>query len=330
MNNIQLTPAQIDFLNRSLKDFSPDSWNIEIAGRAASTRYFVRLARGNQSYVLVAWDGHDEDWDRFLTIQRELCPIVPFLPKIYNEDKILGLILEEDLGTVTLKQFCNQNSTNLSIVMDVYKKVLDSVGKWHNIRTDASVIISSRAMDLDVFMWETAYFAHFCVTDFCGCSHLLDSRWERERLALANEAASLPKACVHRDFQSENVMMFKNEIRFVDYQGSRLGPAEYDIASLLFDPYIKLLDEKAINTLYVYYSELYNVKTVSRAFYICAAQRLMQALGAYGNLSLHKGKEWYRDYIPVALARLHLVLEYLPEFTSIRNVVSSCKESLKI
>ena len=32
------------------------------------------------------------------------------------------------------------------------------------------------------------------------------------------------------------------------------------------------------------------------------------------NLSLHKGKEWYREYIPVALYRLIAVLKLLPEY----------------
>jgi hypothetical protein len=55
----------------------------------------------------------------------------------------------------------------------------------------------------------------------------------------------------------------------------------------------------------------------------------MQALGAYGNLSLHKGKDWYRGYIPLALERLDLLLTTLPDFPKLKNIVSWCRNSLK-
>jgi aminoglycoside/choline kinase family phosphotransferase len=328
MSNVECTPAQTEFLKSVISNFSPEKWKVELAGRAGSSRYFLRLSSENRSYVLVVWDGRDEDWPRFLNIQNDLCSIVPFLPKIYKDDVVRGLILEEDLGSTTLKSFCLQNTTDNAKIMEKYRSVLDALYIWQSIKIDASPVIASRSMDLETFLWESWYFAHYCITDYFAGEHLLNSSWEKERRVLAEEAAALPKVCIHRDFQSENVMLHDGKIRFVDYQGARLGPAGYDVASLLFDPYVTMLNQPMVTELFKYYNGLHSEGFDQRSFYICAAQRLMQALGAYGNLSIHKGKEWYRDYIPVAIERLWFVLSNLPEFPVIAQIVSDCRGNL--
>ncbi|NLG19509.1 MAG: phosphotransferase [Fibrobacter sp.] len=327
MEKIELTPSQIDFLRSALSGFSPEMYKVELAGRAGSQRYFVRVAGEGLSRILVVWDSRDEDWSRFIEIQGDLSGQIDFLPAIYNSDEMHGLILEEDLGNMTLKRFSHENSSRRQEVASAYREVLRSLYKWQKMDVSGSPAIKSRKMDLETFLWESSYFARFCVTDFCACERFLDDAWERERRALAEEASRLPGCCIHRDFQSENVMIFESRIRFVDYQGARLGPPQYDTASLLFDPYVSFLDELA-DELYSYYSGLTGDTDDKRAFYICAAQRLMQALGAYGNLSLHRGKEWYREFIPVALERLCGVLGTLPEFPRLRRLAETCSESL--
>ena len=329
INCVDLTPAQVDFLRNSLDDFSVDTWDIEPAGRAASQRYFIRITGAGRSYVLMVWDSRDEDWERFLTIQKELSGRLAFLPEIYKEDKLHGLILEEDLGSMTLKRFCAEKPDNRGEVIAVYKKVLDALCKWQFTEAEASRIISSRKMDEETFLWETGYFARYCVTDYCGREGILDEQWERERVALARESASLPQTFIHRDFQSENIMIIDERVRFVDFQGARLGPPQYDTASLLFDPYVKIIGEAEVLELYGYYSDQFSDSLQLRQFYICAAQRLMQALGAYCSLTLHKGKEWYREYIPIALDRLKLVTKNLPEFPRIRSIADSCSQVLR-
>jgi N-acetylmuramate 1-kinase len=320
-----LTPAQVDFLSSAISDFTIGEWNIELAGRAASQRYFVRVSKDDRSFVLVVWDSHDEDWERFLSVQKDLLPHGKLLPDIYKDDPLHGLILEEDLGAVTLKKFCVENVNRPAEIESIYQRVLDTLLHWQQIGISVSKSIASRSMDYETFMWESGYFARFCVTDFCACEKILDDHWERERHQLATLASSLPVSCIHRDFQSENIMLHQNKIRFVDYQGARIGPGEYDLASLLFDPYISLLSTEFIQMLFIYYKTISGKNDNDHSFYLCAAQRLMQALGAYGNLSLHKGKEWYRSYIPLAMDRLVAVLAHLPEFPHINRIANECR-----
>jgi aminoglycoside/choline kinase family phosphotransferase len=147
---------------------------------------------------------------------------------------------------------------------------------------------------------------------------------------LAVAASALPRTFIHRDFQSENILLTNSKIRFVDFQGARLGPPAYDVASLLFDPYVDALTEDLSARLFAYYSSLpLRVRVDKHTFHLCAVQRLMQALGAYGNLSIHKGKERYRKFVPLALKRLRGVMEKLPEFKAMARVVDGCVEAVE-
>jgi aminoglycoside/choline kinase family phosphotransferase len=329
--DIKLTPAQHAFLKSFLPDFSGKTWEVSLAGQAASQRYFVRLHEktGVASFVLVVWDGKDEDWPRFLALPAEIGSLVPFLPIIYKNDARHGLILEEDLGTMTLCRLCGEMTIGSPKIEAAYRGALDALCVWQSLAIELSPTIASRVMDLDTFLWETDYFARRCVVDFCGCERLLDAQWERERRSLAVTASALPRTFIHRDFQSENILLTNGKIRFVDFQGARLGPPAYDVASLLFDPYVDALTQDLSARLFAYYTSLpLRVKADPHTFHLCAVQRLMQALGAYGNLSIHKGKERYRKFVPLALKRLRGVMEKLPEFKAMRAVVEGCVEAV--
>ena len=326
---IKLTPAQSRFLTENIPGFNPLQWSVTSAGAAGSDRRFLRIQKNkdaNVSFVLVLWDRRDEDWLRFLTIEKELGQTISFLPKIYANDDNHGLILEEDLGNTTLKQFCVESPCKMETV---YRSVLDALLTWQKTEIFVSDVIASRSMDLEVFLWESKYFSVHCITEFFGCDNLLNKEWEKERMRIALVASNLPRVCIHRDFQSENILINKGAIRFVDYQGARFGPAGYDLASLLYDPYVAQLDDNLVQRLFDYYLSKAPVSIAAESFYMCALQRLMQACGAYCNLSIHKGKEQYRRFIPVAIKRCIGIMEKISDYPQLSRILKKCRESLK-
>ncbi|HUI93907.1 MAG TPA: phosphotransferase [Chitinivibrionales bacterium] len=328
---VLLTPAQKTFLADVIPSFSPDSWSITSAGNAGSDRRFVRIKAPvkNDSYILVVWDSSDHDWRRFLSIQKDVSAHVPFLPAIFASDDGHGLILEEDLGALTLKKYCASGAATAASMEAIYKKALDALVQWQQLDIGASATIAARDMDLEMFLWESDYFTQHCVREYFGLEKLVSAEWENERRAIAREAAGLPKVCIHRDFQSENIMLAAEKIRFVDFQGARRGPAGYDVASLLLDPYVKQLTPAFSGLLLEYYMSIAPGNIDERSFKICALQRLMQALGAFANLSIHKGKEWYRAFIPVALKRLELMADGQSMFPVLQEIVRACGEACK-
>jgi aminoglycoside/choline kinase family phosphotransferase len=121
---------------------------------------------------------------------------------------------------------------------------------------------------------------------------------------------------VHRDFQSQNILVRNGSAVFIDFQGMRPGLAQYDLASLLCDPYVTISAEER-SCLLEYYTKILEESGAhvdgdfDRVFWQCAVQRLMQALGAYGNLSLNLGKPHFRDHVAPALIRLREALSCL-------------------
>ena len=57
---------------------------------------------------------------------------------------------------------------------------------------------------------------------------------------LCSELAARPRVLTHRDYHARNLMMHNGRMFIIDYQDARMGPATYDVASLLSDPYTTL------------------------------------------------------------------------------------------
>jgi aminoglycoside/choline kinase family phosphotransferase len=325
-SEIQLTPSQIDFCKKNITGFSEERWHASLAGKAGSDRSFLRIApRSTEgtSIIMVLWDSHDMDWNRFFEIHKQVSRSVSVLPEIYASDQRHGLILEEDCGPATLKEFCI-NSPSPDTVEKMYLKVIDTLITWQSISIEKGSPVASRALDKEMLLWETEYFSNHCVCEYCGLDSLLTDEWEAERNRLADDVAALPRVCLHRDFQSENIMVKNDILKFVDYQGARLGPAEYDLASLLYDPYVSVLTESMRDKLLDYYIKRQTGSVTAPTFKIAAIQRLTQALGAYGNLSLHKGKEQYKQFVPVALKHLSSILENENDYPCLLRIVGEC------
>jgi len=97
--------------------------------------------------------------------------------------------------------------------------------------------------------------------------------------------------------------------RIIDYQGARLAPPAYDIASVLWDPYHRL-DDGMRERLLAYYLDgmkagtAFDETAFRESLVACRLQRHMQALGAYGFLSEVKGKTYFLKHVPEALRLL--------------------------
>jgi aminoglycoside/choline kinase family phosphotransferase len=116
-------------------------------------------------------------------------------------------------------------------------------------------------------------------------------------------------AFMHRDMQSRNIMMNGAGPRFIDFQGGRIGPVQYDLASLLIDPYVALPELLQERLLAACADRLGRSGPIDRwnfteGYRYCALARNLQMLGAFGFLTRVKGKHGFAPYIPVALQAL--------------------------
>jgi len=98
------------------------------------------------------------------------------------------------------------------------------------------------------------------------------------------------KYFMFRDFQSRNILIEKEQVHFIDYQGGMKGALQYDVASMLWQAKANLPDEWKKQTAYHYMNcveEILN-KEIDRApfhnqYNGYVLIRLMQVLGAYAS-----------------------------------------------
>jgi aminoglycoside/choline kinase family phosphotransferase len=133
---------------------------------------------------------------------------------------------------------------------------------------------------------------------------------------------------MHRDMQSRNIMVNNNLFYFIDYQGGRIGPIQYDLASLLIDPYVELPRSVQIELLNYCVEMLSSIISLDPQNFLacykyCAITRNLQILGAFGYLSRVKGKKYFEKYIPKAIKSLKYNLSALEntEFPGIKSIV---------
>jgi aminoglycoside/choline kinase family phosphotransferase len=160
-----------------------------------------------------------------------------------------------------------------------------------------------------LYLWEQNYFFENCL----GRHFKIETRTIDNLAALpalrdiAEKLAALPRVLVHRDFQSQNILLRNGQAHLIDFQGMRPGLAQYDLASLLYDPYVELNQVEGEELLEHYCSEKPSPDFLE-TLRLCAMQRLMQALGAYGFLGLVKDHKHFLQYIPTAAQSLREVV----------------------
>jgi NDP-sugar pyrophosphorylase family protein/thiamine kinase-like enzyme len=295
---------------------SSDKTVIRLVGSGGSDRKYYRIREGDRSAILMQCPPHDRDYERqmlFTAFFRTNNVPVPAL--IASDDERMQ-VLFEDIGDTTLYAWlqCRKSSES---VEQIYKRVLDILVAIHagvTSRSNECPELQNRLFDVKHLRWETTYFLEQFVKGVRGIIPRKESRLDDECARLAATVNSFRKAVIHRDFQSQNIMITGgNTIRVLDYQGARMGPPAYDLASLLWDPYYRLDNDTRIRLINYYLEKMnyerdnsYDESEIRQTLLFCRLQRHMQALGAYGFLSRKKGKTYFMKYVPSAL-------EYLQE-----------------
>lgn len=283
-----------------------------LIGTGGSDRKYYR--QKTDSAIVAQYSDNDPDFHRHIEytkfFRKHDIPVPELLDVNFEEMTALF----EDLGDVSLYSWlkCYRESGQ---VEEMYRKVMDIAIYIHINATryiSECPILKERTFDDEHFRWESDYFIERFVKQLKRVDIENISALHEEFHILAQKADSYPKTIVHRDFQSQNIMITKGVPRLIDYQGARIGPPAYDIASMLWDPYYRLDDGIRECLLKYYVSRMtaaddgFDEYEFFESLSICRLQRHMQALGAYGFLSSAKGRKYFLKHVDRAL-------EYLKE-----------------
>jgi aminoglycoside/choline kinase family phosphotransferase len=300
--DVNLVPLQGDGSKRTfwrIEFSAPESNFIAMANPPAE----LAAERENSAYLMIGKHLHSKG--------------VP-VPEIYTYDLEQGWFLMQDLGDTTLQDVASSNRDTLSIYEDLLEHLLRL--QIQGARDfDPSWCCQTERYDHTVMRrYEADYFKHAFLHLYLG----LKKDWpelEAPFNHLAKEASvAQADSFIHRDFQSRNIMISKGNIGIVDWQGGRLGPLGYDLASLLIDPYsdISSLDRKTIFERYLLMLGEYNVTSVEtfrHCYPYLAIQRNLQILGAFSYLTKIMKKGYFETYIPRALKSLNELLNQVTD-----------------
>lgn len=258
------------------------------------------------------------------------------VPEQYGWDADSGLILFEDFGDCKLHDLVkdctsSSNDIDLSRIRPLYR---DSVQKLARMQIAGSenfnpawcwdTSVYDKAVMLER---ESGYFLRACWLD------LLQEKepqgLQEEFVLLADKAAEAQADYfLHRDFQSRNIMIHGEQVRFIDFQGGRLGPLGYDLASLLIDPYTGLPEDFRDELFEMYCDAVDRLAEFDRQqfrqeYMILALQRNLQIAGAFSFLSEVLKKTFFRQFIHPALLSLQVIVSdpLFDEFQVLKKTV---------
>ena len=320
MTSISSSAKKTDLLLRQTRLHFPrfEEAKVEITPieKGGSDRRFYRVRSSpDHTLILVKYNLEREENRHYVNIAQFLAQHGIRAPKIYFHDPVEGLIWIEDLGETDL---WTHRDDPWPVRRDLYESALEQIAKLHCLPTDAADGIRRdlpAEFDAPLYQWEQHYFFENCLGRYFALDR--DFITELSRLpvfsAIAERLAALPRVLVHRDFQSQNIIIRNRDAYLIDFQGMRPGLAEYDLASLLYDPYVALSPRER--------EQLFRDYCAARAaagnpvaqqcnelLQACALQRLMQALGAYGFLGHVKGNRAFLSHIPAALTSLREIV----------------------
>jgi len=238
-------------------------------------------------------------------------------PTLVAERLDLGWYFVEDLGDTLLLSLVEEAGRDDARVEGWMDEVLDILLDLQR-RLDPvfdPARVHALPYDLELMtVWESGYCRERFLEGLLGLP-FDRAALEAECLGLARRVEEgTPKGILFRDFQSTNVLRTEGRWRLIDFQGARLGPPQYDVASFVLDPYLRLpraVRERLVERFAHRREEQGGGPAADflALFPLVAAHRMMQALGAYGLLSKVKGKWWFLQHVPAALGHLRELLD---------------------
>jgi len=287
-----------------------------------SSRRFFRLIFASGPNCVVVFPASAMDGERAMAEARATAEIGRHLarrgisvPRLLHADTSSGALLFEDCGDTLLHDIVGRHRPN--VLSFYYRLAVEELVKFH--------VEGARGFDPS-WCWDTPrydrrlmveresmYFYRAFCQDRLGMGEV-PAELMTEFSSLAARVAREPADClIHRDFQCRNLMVRGSDIVIIDYQGARLGPAAYDLASLVNDPYAGLADDVGAMLIDHYLAMRRGLTPLDehgfrRGYHHAALQRYLQVVGAYAYLSAAMSKGFFAAYISPALRGMSSLL----------------------
>lgn len=283
-----------------------------------SNRLYFRLKNDEISLIGVVGTSKEEN-HAFIEIAKDFYKKGLAVPRLFCASDDEMCYLQEDLGNLSLFDFILKGRET-GVFSDEEKNMLRKTIQFLpeiQIRgaqnLDFSICYPQATFDKRTVFWDLNYFkyAFLKLTGIDFQENKLEDDFVRFSEILLH--SSDVNAFLYRDFQSRNVMIKDNEPHFIDFQGGRKGPLQYDVASFLWQAKANFPSGLREELLEAYLNSLSRLISVDKAEFRKELNhfvlfRTLQVLGAYGFRGLFEKKTYFRQSIPFAIENLRLIL----------------------
>jgi aminoglycoside/choline kinase family phosphotransferase len=285
----------------------------------ASTRRYYRVVDGGTSYVLALYpEPFDAEELSYLAVHGLLEVYGLPVPATVDVDGERGIVLQEDLGDRTLQAVLEGGGEGEHA--ELYREAVDEVVQLQARAAQGPQKLDCFriAFDIEKLSWELHYFLKHFLEGHRGCDLTVEDRATLSEAfhELSHEIASWPRVLCHRDYHSRNLMPHRERLYWIDFQDARMGPATYDLASLLRDAYVDVpegLREELKERFRQKATPDEPREVFRRRFDLMCVQRNLKALGTFGYMATVRQNPVYLPYIPRNLAHARHNLSRYPE-----------------
>ena len=245
------------------------------------------------------------------------------VPKLLAVNAERNCYLQTDHGDQTLfawVQQCLSRGRYDENTIGMFRQVLEALVRFQiegHQGLDYSKVYPVPCFDASSVMDDLDYFKYYFVKPHAEIV-FNEQRLKNEFSQLATYLAQAPNDFfMYRDFQSRNVMIDHEKPYFIDYQGGRRGPLQYDVISLLYQVKAQMpqtLRDELVEHYKTVLSQKLDIQKLEFDHYYpyFVHLRLMQVLGAYGFRGLIQKKSHFLESIPYALKELTTWAERYP------------------
>ncbi|MCE2543504.1 MAG: phosphotransferase [Acidobacteria bacterium] len=302
----------------------------ELPGDASDRRYVrVRLPDETSRMLMVHSGPIDSRTLPFRFVAQILARMDVPAPAVLGSADDLGILVIEDLGDITLQAQLGAGASGQRDA--VYADAVDLIVR---MQRGGRALASTReppftlAFDEEKLMWELAFFVEHFLDGLRGARPSAAARTALadELRAVARELAAEPRVFCHRDYHSRNLMLHRGRLYVIDFQDARMGPATYDLVSLLRDCYVRH-EPAFVDRMIAYYHDRLGTAAdpaYRDRFDLMSVQRHLKALGTFGYQSTAGGNDRYLSAIPRTAGYLVEVFGRQPRFERLRALLAGC------
>jgi aminoglycoside/choline kinase family phosphotransferase len=301
----------------------------------ASTRRYYRLREGDSTSILsLHVEAFEPDQQPFIVLRQLMAAWGLPVPLILDVDGPRGVLRLEDLGDLTLQEALRAASPAQR--EEFYRQAVDQLVTLQReaARGPQRAACFQIAFDIEKLSWELHYFLKHFLEGHRGANLSVEDRSVLSECfhRLCEEIASWPRVLCHRDYHSRNLMVHGEALFWIDFQDARMGPATYDLVSLLRDSYVEVEEEFLEERI-----EEFRQKALPgearevfrRRFDLMSVQRNLKALGTFGYQASVKGNRVYLPYIPRTLANARRNLSRHPQLAGLWRVLANHVKELR-